>query len=69
MDERLIHRWLTLPVYQQDLAASGLNRSPEVIAADTRRWLPETLKLADAVFSNWLSALDEPSQRVVLGSR
>ncbi|MGY6631164.1 MAG: type 1 glutamine amidotransferase [Wenzhouxiangella sp.] len=69
LDQRLIRRWLTLPVYQQDLAASGLLKTPEAIAADTRRWLPDTLRLADAVFSNWLDALDQPSQRLILGSR
>jgi len=69
LDERLIRRWLTLPFYRNDLAASGLGRTPEDIRLATRRHLPGTLKLADAVFSRWLARLKEPDSRLVLGSR
>lgn len=68
LDRRLIHRWLTLPFYRDDLAASGIERTPETIAADTRRHLPATLELADRVFGNWLDLLDAPEKRLVLGS-
>lgn len=69
LDQRLIHRWLTLPFYRQDLAASGLQRTPAEIEADTRQHLPETLTLADQVFGNWLDLLGAPEQRIVLASR
>ncbi len=69
LDRRLIHRWLTLPFYRDDLATSGLDKTPEAIGLETRRYLPETLKLADSVFGNWLNQLDAPEQRVILASR
>lgn len=69
LDERLIRRWLTLPFYRDDLAASGLKKTPADIAVETARHLPDTLRLADEVFTNWLNQLDSPEQRVVLASR
>lgn len=69
LDERLIRRWLTLGFYRDDLARSGLKRTPEDIRADTHAHLPPTLELADAIFGNWLSRLEAPRQRIVLGSR
>ena len=69
LDQRLIHRWLTLPAYRDDLAGAGLSQTPEDIANDTRQHLPNALRLADRVFSNWLDTLDAPSQRLVLASR
>lgn len=69
LDERLIRRWLTLPFYRNDLAASGLDRTPEDIRGDTQRCLPGALALAEQIFGNWLSLLDVPNQRIVLGSR
>ncbi|TVQ41719.1 MAG: hypothetical protein EA370_01245 [Wenzhouxiangella sp.] len=69
LDRRLIHRWLTLPFYRDDLAGSGLDRTPAQIEGDTQRFLPETLALADRVFGNWLNQLDTPEQRLVLASR
>lgn len=69
LDRRLIHRWLTLPFYRNDLSDSGLARTPDQIEADTDQYLPSTLKLADKVFGAWLNQLDTPSQRIVLGSR
>ncbi len=69
LDRRLIHRWLTLPFYRDDLAGSGLKKTPAEIQNDTQTYLPETLTLADQVFGNWLNQLDTPQQRVVLASR
>lgn len=69
LDERLIRRWLTLDFYRDDLAASGLKRTPEDIGAATREHLPDTLRLADHIFGHWLDRLSGPSQRIVLGSR
>lgn len=69
LDRRLIHRWLTLPFYRDDLAGSGLSRTPTEIQRDTQSYLPETLTLADQVFGNWLNQLDTPEQRLVLSSR
>ena len=69
LDERLIRRWLTLPFYRNDLARSGLAKSPEDLRADTHRFLPQSLALAEAVFGNWLDLLGEPRRRMVLGSR
>lgn len=68
LDERLIRRWLTLDFYRDDLARSGLERTPEDIRAATREHLPGTLGLADEVFGNWLERLEAPQQRIVLGS-
>jgi GMP synthase (glutamine-hydrolysing) len=69
LDQRLIHRWLTLPFYRQDLLASGLDRSPEQIEAETVSKLPDTLRLANEVFGAWLDQLEAPEQRLVLSSR
>ncbi len=69
LDQRLIQRWLKIPSYRQDLATSGLDTSPEQIAAETSQLLPATLKLADQVFGAWLDRLDTPEQRLVLASR
>ena len=69
LDQRLIHRWLTLPFYRQNLAESGLKKTVDDIEADTRRFLPDTLRLADEVFSAWLEQLETPEQRLILASR
>ncbi len=69
LDQRLIHRWLTLPFYRENLANSGLPKTPDDIEADTRRHLPDTLELADQVFSAWLDQLESPRQRIILASR
>ncbi len=69
LDQRLIHRWLTLPQYREDLKASGLAVTPERIEADTARLLPATLRLAEQVFGAWLDQLGDPEQRLVLSSR
>jgi GMP synthase (glutamine-hydrolysing) len=69
LDQRLIHRWLTLPFYREELAGSGLELTPEQVEADTRSHLPQSLDLAKAVFGAWLDQLDEPAQRLVLASR
>jgi len=69
LDVRLIHRWLTLDFYREDLARSGLRKTPEEIRAATRQHLPKTLELADEIFGNWLDQLETPRQRIVLGSR
>ncbi len=69
LDERLIRRWLTLPFYRNDLAGSGVGKTPEDLRADTQRYLPQSLELADAVFGNWLQLLGQPQRRLVLGSR
>jgi GMP synthase (glutamine-hydrolysing) len=69
MDSRLIRRWLTLPFYREDLAASGLDRTPEEIARETRRYLAGSEALAERVFGAWLERIDSPEQRLVLPSR
>lgn len=69
LDQRLIDRWLHLPFYRQDLAASGLDTSPDRIHADTARHLPATLDLADRVFGAWLDLLGRPAQKLMLPSR
>lgn len=69
LDERLIRRWLTLNFYREDLARSGLDRSPDEIRVATREHLPPTLALAGDVFGNWLARLPAPRQRIVLASR
>ncbi|MDX1626342.1 MAG: type 1 glutamine amidotransferase [Wenzhouxiangellaceae bacterium] len=69
LDARLIHRWLTLDFYREDLARSGLARSPEDIERAGIECLPQTERLADAVFGRWIDLLEAPEQRVVLASR
>lgn len=69
LDQRLIHRWLTLPFYREELAESGLGLSPEQVEAATATLLPQSLELADAVFGAWLDQLGAPAQRLVLASR
>ena len=58
LDQRLIRRWLTLDFYREDLARSGLQRTPEEIGAATREHLPSALALAGKVFGNRLGRLE-----------
>lgn len=69
LDQRLIQRWLSIPSYRQELAASGLETSAEEIEAQTAELLPATLTLAQQVFGAWLDQLGAPEQRLVLASR
>jgi GMP synthase (glutamine-hydrolysing) len=69
LDGRLIERWLTLPFYLDDMAASGLGHGADEIRRTTRDNLAESLVLAERVFGNWLNRLETPAKRIVLGSR
>ncbi|MDT8439139.1 MAG: gamma-glutamyl-gamma-aminobutyrate hydrolase family protein [Wenzhouxiangellaceae bacterium] len=69
LDQRLIHRWLTLKPYRHDLEQSGLDRTPDEIRRETEHHLPRALTLAEQVFGRWLDQLGTPERRLVLGSR
>ena len=69
LDERLIRRWMTSPAHVEELAASGLEATPETILAETTRHLDTARALADRVFGNWLDQLGTRNPRRNLPSR
>ena len=69
LDQRLIHRWLSLPAYRAELAQASVATTVKRIEDDTARLLPQTLQLAEQVFGAWLDQLQQPEQRLVLTSR
>jgi GMP synthase (glutamine-hydrolysing) len=69
LDEGLIRRWLSSPGYLGELAASGLEQTPERILDDTHRFLGPTQRLAERVFGNWLDLLGTNGGRRLLASR
>ena len=69
MDERLVERWLTNPVYRDELAASGLAHDEHAIRAQTKQHIVAMQQQADAVFNNFLDLVGRPQRRHTLPSR
>lgn len=69
MDHALIDRWLTLPAYRDELAASGLPQDAESIRHATAEYVGPMQTQADAVFNAFLDLIGRPDRRTVLPSR
>lgn len=54
VDERLIERWLTVPVHRRELEALHGQVSPHRIRRQTPRHIGRTRRLADRVFGEWI---------------
>jgi GMP synthase (glutamine-hydrolysing) len=68
-DEAVIERWLGLPSFREELAASGLGRDAETIRAETARLVTQSRGAAAAVFNNFLDLVGRPNRRLPLPSR
>jgi len=68
-DEAVIERWLGLPSFRAELAATGLPTGEHAIRAETARLVAATRHSADAVFNNFLDLIGRPNRRRLLPSR
>jgi GMP synthase (glutamine-hydrolysing) len=68
-DTPVIERWLGLPSFREELAASGLPTNAESIREQTARLVAETRESAAAVFNHFLDLVGRPSRRLPLPSR
>ncbi|MEM7082236.1 MAG: gamma-glutamyl-gamma-aminobutyrate hydrolase family protein [Pseudomonadota bacterium] len=68
VDQKLIERWLTVPVNVAELATVTDYIHPSRIREDVPRYLPAMQQLADTVFGNWIKRFDL-QRKTTLGSR
>jgi GMP synthase (glutamine-hydrolysing) len=68
-DAELIERWLSLPVYRDELANAGLDRDEHTIRTATAAFVGRTQRTAEAVFNNFLDLIGRPTRRAALPSR
>jgi GMP synthase (glutamine-hydrolysing) len=68
-DIPVIERWLGLPSFRDELAAAGLESTPEAIREQTTRLVAQTRDSAAAVFNNFLDLVGRPTRRLPLPSR
>jgi GMP synthase (glutamine-hydrolysing) len=68
-DAELIERWLSLPVYRDELANAGLDRDEHTIRTATAAFVGRTQRTAEAVFNNFLDLIGRPARRAALPSR
>ncbi|MCI4566557.1 gamma-glutamyl-gamma-aminobutyrate hydrolase family protein [Lysobacter sp. CFH 32150] len=69
MDQPLIERWLSTPVYRDELANAGLGHDENAIREHTLTHIGAMQRSADEVFNNFLDLIGRPARRVMLGSR
>ena len=67
VDERLIERWLTVPVHCAELAEGRID--PAVIRHETTLYLPRARHLSDQVFGRFIDLFNLPPKRAALRSR
>jgi GMP synthase (glutamine-hydrolysing) len=68
-DTAMIERWLGLPVYRDELTASGLGRDPASIRAATGSLIRTMQPMAETAFNGFLDLVGRPARRLVLPSR
>ncbi|MCH2171395.1 gamma-glutamyl-gamma-aminobutyrate hydrolase family protein [Myxococcota bacterium] len=54
VDERLIERWLAVPLYRQQMRASGGDANPERIRSDTGLYLSDLSRLSRSTFREFI---------------
>jgi GMP synthase (glutamine-hydrolysing) len=68
VDAPMIERWLRLPAYREELAASGIGRDEQSIRAATNTLLARMTPLAAETFDRFLDLVGRPARRVTLPS-
>jgi len=68
-DERLIRRWLTVPVHRRELAVLGDRVDPDAIRHETEARIARSRTLSSRVFGAFIEMLGGPRRAVVLPSR
>jgi GMP synthase (glutamine-hydrolysing) len=68
-DEAMIHRWLQLPAYRDELAGAGLAHDENSIRAVTEAQLARMRPLAEKTFNRFLDLVGRPTGRMALPSR
>ena len=69
LDERLINRWLTMPMYLKDIETNGRRGDAESIRKQTHELIGQSVDLSQDIFSRFLEPLGERNRRHVLPSR
>lgn len=69
LDERLINRWLTMPMYLKDIEANGRRGDASTIREQTHQLIGQSVDLSQEIFSRFLAPLGERDRRQVLPSR
>lgn len=69
LDERLIRRWLNLPVMLAELERSGVAHDAVAIRRQTHELIDDSIALSHDVFGAFLDKLGTPAKRYVLPSR
>lgn len=69
LDERLINRWLTMPMYLKDIETNSRRGDASTIREQTHELIDQSVDLSQEVFSRFLSPLGERDRRTVLPSR
>jgi GMP synthase (glutamine-hydrolysing) len=67
-DAAMIERWLQLPAYREELAASGIGRDETSIRAATASLIEQMQPLAEVTFNNFLDMVGRPGRRITLPS-
>lgn len=68
VDQALVERWLSTPVYQAEIAATAGRINPEVIREDTTRHIEGLQELSALVFGEFLELLGSGKRFTRLGS-
>jgi GMP synthase (glutamine-hydrolysing) len=69
VDEHLIKRWLEVPVHRREIAALGGAIDPDVILADTTRYIHRSLGLSECIFASLIEIFGGRKRFVALPSR
>lgn len=69
MDQPLIERWLSTPLYRDELANAGLGHDADAIRQQTLLHIGAMQRSAHDVFNNFLDLIGRPARRILLGSR
>lgn len=68
-DAAMIERWLSLPEYQQELAAARLGHDEQAIRAATAAKFAGMQSIAESTFNRFLDLVGVPNRRLALPSR
>ncbi len=68
-DRALIERWLETPVHMRELARLEGTIDPQVIVADTSRYMTRAMQLSREFFGEFIERFYSPRRRVALPSR
>ena len=68
VDERLIKRWLEVPIHLEELAQLEGRIDPERIREETPQYIGRTKELAERSFGGFIEILGRPSRAQVLSS-